>query len=386
MGILARRAREYGVEAMKGNMKRFVFFGIAVAVLLFFLLQGRNHQVGAPGQPNTASEAAAVSDLTNQQDVTTRGGEIGAEQAKSVPVTNSMGYEDPETIRAFNESPDVPISFYGVVEDQDSNALQNVKVELRIIQWQPTTPLGEDTKMIQIESETGPDGRFNVSGMSGHAVTVLGFWKDGYEPEFMRGDYGRYGPHSGSREKPEIFRMWNTNLAQSLITAEKSFVVIPDGRHYAIDLLKGTITEADNGDLVAWIKRPESVKWGQKYNWSCGLEVPTGGLSESSEYLMFRAPEAGYTNTFRYQEDEDVNGWGGETGKKRFYINLRNGQMYGRVTVELYADYYGKQPAMIRLSYSINPSGSRMLRDQVLVPPRQVEPSRFPAQLTWPPR
>ena len=41
---------------------------------------------------------------------------------------------------------------------------------------------------------------------------------------------------------------------------------------------------------------------------------------------------------------------------------LRNRQMYGRIFISLYADFHGKQPAMIRLSYAVNPSGSRLLR------------------------
>jgi len=77
---------------------------------------------------------------------------------------------------------------------------------------------------------------------------------------------------------------------------------------------------------------------------------------------MFTAPEAGYTNAFTHQEEANSSSWGFLTGDKRLYIRLRNGQMYGRIIANLYADYGGKQPAMIRISYAINPSGSRLLR------------------------
>ena len=90
--------------------------------------------------------------------------------------------------------------------------------------------------------------------------------------------------------------------------------------------------------------------------------MPGGGLAGSDQYGMFRAPEGGYTNVFEFQERANVDGWGGSTGDKRFYVQLHNGQMYGRIVVQLYADYHGKQPGMIRLSYAVNPSGSRLLR------------------------
>jgi len=367
-------------------MKRYLILGVTAAVLVLLLLQWHGHRQSPPAEPNSTAEALAVTNPPESAQGVTNN---PMEQAKSVPVTNQMGYEDPETIRAFNESPDVPISFYGLVVDQDSNALQNVKVDLRITQWQPTTPLGENIKNIQVRSETAADGSFNFSSMNGHSLTVLGLTKEGYEPEFMRPTYGEYGPHGGSPEKPEVFKIWSTNLDQPLITGEKSFVITPDGRHYAIDLIKGTIVESDDGDLMAWIKRPEKVGWRERYDWSCELMVPAGGLREESQYYMFTAPEAGYTNLFAFNEPMNTNGWSDGFERKRFYVRLRNGQMYGRISVDLYADYHGKQPALIRVSYAVNPSGSRILREQVPVPPSQdmdAGTGKFPAQLTWPPR
>ena len=82
---------------------------------------------------------------------------------------------------------------------------------------------------------------------------------------------GEYGSQGGSAEDPIVFRMWSTNFHGPLVGGKKSFVVIPDGRHYGIDLIKGTIAEAEDGDLVAWIKRPEKVGWRERYDWSCEL-------------------------------------------------------------------------------------------------------------------
>ena len=55
-------------------------------------------------------------------------------------------------------------------------------------------------------------------------------------------------------------------------------------------------------------------------------------------------------------------GWGDTTGEQRFYVRLNNGQEYGRISIELEAYYNSQIPGMIRLSCTINPSGSRILR------------------------
>lgn len=113
---------------------------------------------------------------------------------------------------------------------------------------------------------------------------------------------------------------------------------------------------------MAWIKRPDKVGWRERYAWSCELAAPGGGLQESDSQAMFTAPEAEYTNAFAFQESPGIGGWSDGFERKRFYIRLRRGRIYGCMSVDLYADYGGKQPALIRLSYAVNPSGSRLLR------------------------
>jgi hypothetical protein len=77
---------------------------------------------------------------------------------------------------------------------------------------------------------------------------------------------------------------------------------------------------------------------------------------------MFLAPTEGYTNRFAYTQIAGASGWGDTTGDMSFYVTLRDGQMYGRMSIELCANFHGKAPGMVRFSYAINPSGSRVLR------------------------
>jgi hypothetical protein len=345
-------------------MKRYMILAGAAAVLLLLLslLPRRGSNSATPPAPESASQTDVGTNLLpNEPGMANEPGRVSAQ---TDVVSLLKGSQQEMIVRSFNETANPPVAFYGQVMDQDTNPLPNVQVGVMVseeyMKLNLETQIGSATNL---HSQTGPDGRFEVTGIKGHRVAITELAKDGYEPELGMSDiYGTYGAQSGSLSEPVVFRMWATNMHEPLIGGEKSFVVIPDGRHYAIDLTKGTIAEGDEGDLVAWIKRPAGVSWGQRYDWSCELSVPGGGLLEGQSLAMFTAPETGYTNAFAHAEKASPSGWSYGFERKRFYIKLRRGQMYGRMSVDLYADGHGKQPAVIRLSYAVNPSGSRLLR------------------------
>jgi hypothetical protein len=105
------------------------------------------------------------------------------------------------------------------------------------------------------------------------------------------------------------------------------------------------------------------VGW-EKYSWSCELTAQGRGgfLEETKDTTMFIAPGTGYTNVFAFEQEATLDGWTHGLYGKRFYIRLRNGQIYGRMTVNLSSGSSRQGPAVIRLQYAINPSGSRLLR------------------------
>jgi hypothetical protein len=76
---------------------------------------------------------------------------------------------------------------------------------------------------------------------------------------------------------------------------------------------------------------------------------------------MFTAPADGYVPTFSLQQ-QIRDGQRGSIGDKKFYIMLNNGKIFGRIQIDLIAPYNMGIPGLIRLSYAINPDGSRILR------------------------
>lgn len=337
---------------------------VILAVLALWMRPGRHksnanakNPIVQPANPSTntmaVSQIAHVSKHSNKV--------LGAPKSSGTAQTNlqSLGEGRAEMVKRALEHMNVPVNFYGQVIDQDSNGLAGVKIRVYIRHWELTG--NALSAPVYLTKETGADGHFEITGETGDGFTIEAIQKDGYKAE---PGPRSFGAHGGSFENPVVFKMWNDNIHEKLITGGKAFPIVPDGRPYLIDLAKDTISESGGGDLKIWVRYPAQVTRGQLYNWSCEIDVINGGLLEESnlDSAMYVAPAEGYIPTFQFQQ-QIKGGQSGSIGKRRFYLNLNNGrEEYGRMTVDLIAPYNDQVTGLIRLSYAINPSGSRILR------------------------
>ncbi|MDB6109357.1 MAG: hypothetical protein JWR69_1107 [Pedosphaera sp.] len=284
--------------------------------------------------------------------------------ARRVPEPESLVTPE-ERLRVAIESKNVPVEFWGKVVDQNDTPLAGVKLHSQIRHWDFEPSRGLAQRNIERAMTTGADGRFHIGGSTGDDL-IIKMEKDGYElePDAQLGfGYGTSERFTALPEAPMIFKMWPTNIHERLIVGSKRFHVVPDGRIYMIDLTTGTMAESGGGDLKITLKHPAEVARGQTNDWSAEVEAVNGGLLEetNARSSMYLAPVTGYTPAFRYAQ-RLRGGQSGSTGKKRFYVMLKNGQEYGRVTLELIAPYNHQVPGLVRIDYAINPSGPRILR------------------------
>ncbi len=171
-----------------------------------------------------------------------------------------------------------------------------------------------------------------------------------------------FGAEGGSYDNPVIFKMWSDSIHEKLITGDKAFSIVPDGRPYFINLTDDTISESGPGDLTVWVQYTNQIVRGQLYDWSAGIEVINGGLLEEPlGTAMYEAPTDGYVPSFKLKQ-QIKGGQSGEIGERQFYLQLKSGQEYGQMSIDLYAPWNKQIPGLIRLSYAINPSGSDILR------------------------
>jgi hypothetical protein len=133
-----------------------------------------------------------------------------------------------------------------------------------------------------------------------------------------------------------------------------------------VDLTKGTIEDGPEaaGDLAISLSRPPAVSIAQKYDWAFTLKSIKGGMAEELDRnaSMYLAPAEGYTNEFRMEQFESQPRWGAGFAGKRFFVKGRDGQLYGRIEIEVYSRYGNPPDARFWIKYAVNPKGSRILR------------------------
>lgn len=350
---------------------RFLFFIIvlvaAILLVIFWLRPVQARNVATQPKPTNQAGKVPVPSAPSMKEINPQSVSGGSTPIArvSTPAESSASNEGRRraVVEQFVANRNQPINFYGLVVDQESNALSGVHIRSSVGQLTMEDPavveMGLGSKEIPIERTTGIDGRFEINGVSGTGFGVLLF-KDGFEAESQKNGFG--GGVNGSYENPIIFKMWSTNVHEKLITGRKSFDIIPDGRSYFINLTDDTISESGNGDLKVWVQYANQVVQGQLYDWSAGVEVLHGGLVEEEiSTPMYNAPTDGYVPKFEIH-GKLKGGQRGDSGERQFYLLLKNGQEYGQMSIDLHAPFNNETPGLIRLSYAINPSGARILR------------------------
>jgi len=355
---------------MKNNSKIILLSAIVLFTVLIVWFYNREKALQETSVARVSStnilsaQAAVTSNAAEQQTNTNTSASVATTATLKLPQTNSVTPQ--EKLNALVENKNALINFWGLVVDQDGNPLEGVKIAGDTRTWYVTPTLNFDSRFPKVSAISDVNGKFEIRNASGDVLAIKSLEKQGYEPEphALR----EFGYHTSERfsadpNNPIVFRMWKTNIHEQLIIGQKSFQIVPDGRTYVIDLTRGTITDSGEGDLKIWIKRPDSIIFGQRYDWSCEMDSVSGGLLQEMDVnsSMYLAPADGYVSSFQF-EQKVGSGWGDTTGTKRFYIMLNNGQQYGRLSIELFAYYNDHIPGLIRIEYAINPSGSRVLR------------------------
>jgi hypothetical protein len=246
------------------------------------------------------------------------------------------------------------IEFYGKVVDQQGAPLPDVDVYASVI-YNSGLSAGMDKK----QTKTDAAGLFSISGMKGRTLGI-GLDKDGYE---YGGDQGpfqftemvaeaeRYHP---DKRNPIVFRMWKLQGAEPLIYFERRAFKLPsDGTPVRIDLATGKKV-ASGGDLIVTLQQPmaQPGQWLHHYAWNA--ELKAGGLMESTDALMYLAPEDGYRASLVYGEkgDERLQNF---TINKRFYLKTADGR-YARVKMDLTSQTNPDHPSTIGLIWWLNPT------------------------------
>ncbi len=287
--------------------------------------------------------------------------------------TNGATEYSQEARLSMAENMNESVNFYAKVVDQDEQGIPVVKIRMTIRRWIPSANQTVGTFPVTGEFEecdlvSDAVGNFQITGKTGDSLRIKAIEKSGYElsPQQQKS----VGPSSGNPENPVIIRMWKKGQAEPLIIHSKSFDAAPDGRTNMVSLMTGVKTESatlDDQSIAISIDRPANASDTGTYDWSVRIQVAGGGLLESQDEFMYRAPENGYEPNLVFQFKKDDPEWV-PMMKKRFYLKTSQA-IHGNIELEVYPTNLGGKTTF-RLHSVINPSGSRNLEYDPAVQPK----------------
>jgi hypothetical protein len=255
---------------------------------------------------------------------------------------------------------DVPIIFYGRLEDQFSNPVAEAQVT-------GTTSINNGTSVganrVTVASDN--NGFFQLDAGKGESLGIMPK-KAGYvlattgtEFRYSQLDAGYYVPDPNN---PTVIKMWKLQGSVPLLSIDQHYKLPYTGAPVNVDLLSGKIVP-NGGDLKITVTRPSGViALSNQQEWGVKIEVVDGGLIETSTSearVAYAAPDSGYqpTDEFIFSTTAPHKWFGGFD--QMYFLSSRGGQVYGKVLLSFNINRNPDAPMSLTLRGVASTDGSR---------------------------
>lgn len=251
-----------------------------------------------------------------------------------------------------------PINFYGKVVDENEQPVSRVSAYFK---WTDLSIKGTS----EYQTFSDASGLFSMLGERGKRLSVT-VSKEGYYSardarlasfEYANPADGKFTPDPNH---PVIFHLRKKGPGVDLLTSEygvkKYFgVSVPlDGTPVTVDLLQRKLSP-DQGQLIISQKKPSYENWKQATEWSFRMEIPGGGFVGYDDEFPFVAPESGFEPTVQFDFKLGQPDWATSI-QTNYFVKFGSPPRYGWLHLETQIMMEGA-----RLTYAINPDGSRYL-------------------------
>lgn len=289
---------------------------------------------------------------TNQQIVTA----IGLTNAATVPQKS----QEEITRDRFATENDVPIVFYGKLEDQLGNPVAGAEITGNtIINNGITNGHGRFSAM------SDASGFFQMDAGRGADLGIMPK-KEGYVLATARTSfkYSRmfnpdyFVPDSNV---PVVIKMWKLQGAEHLIRFNIRTRIPIDGKPVLFDLHTGQLVQA-GGDIAIQVKITIKPGVRQRYLWQATVQPKDGGIvpAEGRLDLRFQAPASDYESAFTLDNQTNDKDWS-PSFHGGFYFKAHRDGVYGKFDLGIFTDVVKEDTIPVTLSGFINPAGSRNL-------------------------
>lgn len=267
-----------------------------------------------------------------------------------------------ELITSYNK----PIEFYGQIVDQFNQPVPGVSVVVKLSRWNPLHYRPASTRF---SIRTDAEGKFSIQDKKGLYLSFDSFSKTGYA--FQRVDFSTsrteplaVGESLTEPGRPFVIRAYKIGeVPEKLLIGEADFYhLVPDGRVYSLDLVTQEMREGHGlGQIRVSYMYAAGANTIKPADWTVSLEANGGGVIETTDTLMFEAPETGYQPKWTASFTLGSPDWR-TLIRRKFYLKAHNGRIYGRLEIE-FDPFFAVEgtDTLIGIRYWLNPEGSRNL-------------------------
>lgn len=268
-----------------------------------------------------------------------------------------------EKVRELVKSGDVRIDFYGSVVDQNNEPVEDAKVIVNIVYYNPLASWSFGMKDVTLT--TDKKGRFELRNEKGHEIMIGDITKKGYEFTYISNPktsfgYSAISSHpiiSPDPSNPVIFTMRKKEPATLVIPFEFGFGVGTEKKfeEKEVDLVQGQsyrpgyLAKYSKSSHIDLLVKAEITE--DKTNYRITFTTPDAdsGITEK-EVLLYMVPENGYesikTITLPVESES----------QKHLYVKSRQGGVYARLDLKIKATKGGFS---VNIKSWANPTGSR---------------------------
>ncbi len=237
----------------------------------------------------------------------------------------------PDTKMGLSGLNDVPIVFYGRLEDQFGNPVASAQIAASVRIYN-----GTQSGVDRFSVASDANGYFQIDHGKGENLGLMPS-KDGYvlvatntafKYSFMYQDH--YTPN---QNHPTVIKMWKLQGAEPLLGIDSRYKLYYTNAPLHFDLMAGKVVSS-GGDLSLKVTRSAGVISGRnRLDWSVRVEAVGGGVMKYSEQeaLILLAPESGYNSNedLFFSTNAPFKWFGGFN--QGFFLMSRNGQVYSKL-------------------------------------------------------
>lgn len=312
---------------MKIRGSIILFIALCVILIIFLLWHGRVKSMVPPTAtvPTSISPTNAPANPPVQSNTTIA-------LAKGGGITNSLppskGQQMLAILSTYN---DVPIDFYGKVEDQSGSGVPNA-----VIMFNIRIENGTESTVQRGQVTADDNGVFSITGYKGQDLGLIAK-KPGYtlattETLFKYSPIEDH-PFVANPGNPQIIKMWKQQGPASVVNINLQYKLHYTNAPINFDLIAGQIVPI-GGDVILTVTRPGGTMSGRnRMDWSVQLASVDGGVidSQGQESTIFEAPSIGYlpNMTFIFSTNAPYK-WVEEFDQGLFVVS-RNNQVYSKL-------------------------------------------------------